>query len=100
MARVPNSATAFAHRASRILVSLAAFYTGPSDRPSREQWVLDFADALQQGDRGVYVNFMGDESAERVRAAYPGSTWTRLAAIKARYDPDNVFRLNQNVPPQ
>jgi FAD/FMN-containing dehydrogenase len=99
MARVPNEATAFAHRSSRILVSLAAFYTGPSDRPSREKWVLEFADALQQGDRGVYVNFMGEESVERVRAAYPGSTWTRLAAIKTRYDPDNVFRLNQNIAP-
>jgi FAD/FMN-containing dehydrogenase len=64
------------------------------------KWVLELADALQQGDRGVYVSFMGEESAERVRAAYPGSTWTRLAAIKARYDPDNVFRLNQNVPPR
>jgi FAD/FMN-containing dehydrogenase len=99
MARVSNDATAFAHRSSRIMVSVAAFYTGPEDRPGREQWVLDFASALEQGDRGVYVNFMGDESTERVRAAYPGSTWTRLAAIKARYDPCNVFRLNQNIPP-
>jgi FAD/FMN-containing dehydrogenase len=55
--------------------------------------------ALRQGDAGAYVNFLGDEGEDRVRAAYPGSTWERLAAIKRRYDPGNLFRLNQNVPP-
>ena len=45
------------------------------------------------------MNFLGDEGAERVREAYPGSTWDRLAAIKRRYDPDNLFRHVQNVPP-
>ena len=54
---------------------------------------------LKQGDDGAYVGFLGDEGDERIRAAYPGRTWERLAAIKARYDPENVFRLNQNVPP-
>ena len=47
----------------------------------------------------AYVNFLGDEGEERVRAAYPGATWDRLAEVKRRYDPENVFRLNQNVPP-
>jgi FAD/FMN-containing dehydrogenase len=53
---------------------------------------------LQQDDRGAYVNFLVDEP-ERVRAAYPGATYDRLARIKARYDPDNLFRMNQNIPP-
>jgi FAD/FMN-containing dehydrogenase len=99
MARVPVDATAFAHRASRIMVNVAAFYTGPEDRAVREAWVSDFATALHQGDAGAYVNFLGDEGEARVRAAYPGSTWDRLAAIKRRYDPSNLFRLNQNIPP-
>jgi FAD/FMN-containing dehydrogenase len=99
MARVPNEATAFAHRRSRIMVNIAAFYDGPDDRVVRQAWVADFARALQQGDAGAYVNFLGDEGEARVRAAYPGSTWDRLAAIKAKYDPDNVLRLNQNIPP-
>jgi FAD/FMN-containing dehydrogenase len=99
MARVPADATAFAHRNSRIMVNVAAFYEGPDDRPIRKAWVKDFAAALQQGDTGAYVGFLGDEGDARVRNAYPGATWERLATIKQRYDPANLFRLNQNVPP-
>jgi hypothetical protein len=99
MARVPADATAFAHRGSRIMVNVAAFYDGPEDRAVREAWVTDFAEALRQGDRGAYVNFLGDEGQARIRDAYPGATWDRLRAIKHRYDPTNLFRLNQNIPP-
>jgi FAD/FMN-containing dehydrogenase len=99
MARVPVEATAFAHRNSRIMVNLAAFYEGPEDRMVRREWVDEFAKALQQEDRGAYVNFLADEGEERVRQAYPGSTWDRLAEIKSRYDPTNLFRMNQNIPP-
>jgi FAD/FMN-containing dehydrogenase len=98
MARVPADATAFAHRSSPIMVNLAAFY-GPDDRARRKEWVAEFAAALNQGNPGAYVNFLTDEGPERVRAAYPGATWDRLASVKARYDPTNLFRLNQNVPP-
>jgi FAD/FMN-containing dehydrogenase len=97
MASVPADATAYAHRTSRIMVNLAAFYEGPEDRIVREAWVADFAAALHQGNDGAYVNFLGDEGAERVRAAYPEATWNRLLAVKARYDPTNLFRLNQNI---
>jgi hypothetical protein len=99
MARVPVDATAFAHRSSRIMANVAAFYEGPDDRATREAWVTDFAAALGGSDGGAYVNFLVDEGEERVRAAYPGSTWERLVEIKGRYDPTNLFRLNQNIPP-
>ena len=99
MARVPVEATAFAHRNSRIMVNLAAFYEGPEDRMVRREWVDEFAEVLQQEDHGAYVNFLADEGEERVRQAYPGPTWDRLAEIKSRYDPTNLFRMNQNVPP-
>jgi FAD/FMN-containing dehydrogenase len=99
MARVPADATAFAHRDSRIMVNLAAFYEGPADREVRQAWVDDFADALLQDDTGVYVNFLTDEG-ERVRQAYPGPTWDRLVEVKRRYDPDNLFHRNQNIPPR
>jgi FAD/FMN-containing dehydrogenase len=97
-ARVPADATAFAHRSSRIMVNLAAFWER-DDRPLREAWVDEFMAAIYQGDDAVYVNFLGDEGEARIHDAYPGSTWERLAQIKARYDPTNLFRLNQNIPP-
>lgn len=61
--------------------------------------VTEFATALVDGNPGVYVNFVGDEGEDRVRDAYPGRTWERLAEIKARYDSTNLFRLNQNILP-
>jgi FAD/FMN-containing dehydrogenase len=99
MARVPVDATAFAHRKSKVMVNVAALYQKPEEKPIHEAWVTDFAAALRQGDGGAYVNFLSNEGQARVRAAYPDRTWDRLAAIKARYDPTNLFRLNQNIPP-
>ncbi len=100
MARVPVDATAFAHRQSKIMVNVAAVYERPEERVVHEPWVEAFAAALNQGDDGAYVNFLGDEGDARIRAAYPGQTWDRLTKIKARYDPTNLFRLNQNIPPE
>ncbi|MCD6022783.1 MAG: linked oxidase domain protein [Actinomycetia bacterium] len=99
MARVPADATAFAHRSSKIMVNVAALFESVEDRPRYERWVQEFADVLRQKDQGAYVNFLEDEGPERVRAAYPGATWDRLREIKRRYDPTNLFRLNQNIPP-
>jgi FAD/FMN-containing dehydrogenase len=101
MARVPADATAFAHRSGQIMVNVAAFYDGTAeDRAHRQAWVDKFVNALRQGDDAAYVNFLMDEGPERVRAAYPGKTWDRLVEIKHRYDPTNLFRLNQNIPPE
>jgi FAD/FMN-containing dehydrogenase len=99
MSRVPVDATAFAHRKSRIMVNLAALYENPADKPTHEAWVADFAAALQQADHGAYVNFLGEDGEDRIHAAYPAPTWERLRKIKTRYDPTNLFRLNQNIPP-
>ena len=100
MARVRNDATAFAHRASPILVNIAAFYTDDADKVEKQAWMLEFANAIRQSDTGAYVNFVGDEGPDRVRnAVYPGKTWDRLREIKRRYDPTNLFHLNQNIPP-
>ena len=99
MARVPVDATAFAHRASRIMVNVANVYENPEDEPKYLAWVSDLAAELTQSDTGAYAAFLGDEGEERVRAAYPEPTWDRLAEIKARYDPTNLFRRNQNIPP-
>lgn len=100
MARVPAEATAFAHRKSCIMVNLAALYEHPAEKATHESWVTNFADAIRQSDNGVYVNFLGDEGEAQIRAAYPGKTWDRLQQVKAKYDPTNLFCLNQNILPK
>jgi FAD/FMN-containing dehydrogenase len=82
------------------MVNLVAFTDSSEDRAMRQAWVDGFAAALQQGDDGAYVNFLGDEGPARVRAAYPGPTWDRLVAAKRHWDPDNLFRRNHNISPQ
>jgi FAD/FMN-containing dehydrogenase len=100
MARVPADATAFAHRTAPIMAIVVAMIETPESRERREAWVRGLVAALDQGVPGAYVNFVNDEGPERVRDVYPTATWERLAAIKARHDPDNLFRRNQNVPPR
>jgi FAD/FMN-containing dehydrogenase len=98
VARVPNDATAYAHRDRAIMVNLAALYAEAGEAETHLPWLRGFVDALRRDD-AAYVNFLADEGPDRVRGAYPGATWDRLREIKARYDPKNLFRLNQNIPP-
>lgn len=98
MARIPTDATAFAHRSRRIMVNVAAMYGNPDEKAKHEAWVADFAAALRQGEASAYVNFLGEDGKDRIREAYPEATLKRLVAIKAQYDPTNLFRLNQNIP--
>ena len=99
MARVPADATAFAHRDSKIMVNIAAMYTGPEEKAALNTWATDFVKVLQQEDRGAYINFLSEEEKEQIHTAYPKATWDRLVSIKTRYDPTNLFRLNHNIPP-
>jgi len=99
MARVPNDATAFAHRDRRIMANVAALYERVEEESTHAAWVSSLHEALRGDGSGAYVNFLNDEGEDRVREAYPGATWARLAAIKERYDPDNLFHRNQNIPP-
>jgi FAD/FMN-containing dehydrogenase len=99
MARVPNGATAFAHRDRGLFVNIAAMYLDPGETDTHDAWVARLADSLGKDEAGGYVGFLGEEDQETVRAAYPGPTWDRLRELKRRYDPDNLFRLNHNIPP-
>ncbi len=103
MARVPWDATAFAHRNYKILVNVAAFYTDEADRVEKQAWMEEFSTAIQEAAGATsscaYVNFVNDEGPERVHDIYPDATYQRLAEIKRRYDPTNLFRLNHNVAP-
>ena len=99
MACVPADDTAFAHRQSRTMINVAAIYDpSTSERSEHVAWVHGLSAELDDGDAGAYAGLLADEGQERVRAAYPGATWERLAAVKATYDPDNLFQLNPNIP--
>jgi hypothetical protein len=97
MARVPTEATAFAHRKRRLMVAIGAVYERAEGTPLHDAWVSGFAAALRQGAADVYVNFLGDEGQARVREAYPGPTWDRLAA-KAPLRPDQPLPAQPEHP--
>jgi FAD/FMN-containing dehydrogenase len=99
VARVPVDATAFAHRDREMMIVAAAVYKDVAETPVHWQWATEFTKAMQQGEGGAYVNFLYDDEPERIHEAYPEATYRRLADIKRQYDPDNVFRLNVNIPP-
>ena len=82
------------------MAMVVAFSDGtPETAKKRAEWAGKLAGELNPKWGAGYINFIFDEGPERIRAAYPGKTWDRLREIKKRYDPKNVFRLNQNIPP-
>jgi len=99
VARVAPEATAYAHRERRLMVTFGALGERPEDLPALDRWVDASAAALGLGRAPAYVNYLVDEGDERVRAAYPDGAYERLAELKRRYDPENVFRVNQNIDP-
>lgn len=99
IADVPNDATAYAHRDAAFMLNVATLNGSVEEARGRVAEVEALAGELAGGRTGAYVNFLTDEGPERVRQAYPGGTWDRLAEVKRRYDPHNVFRRNQNIPP-
>jgi FAD binding domain/Berberine and berberine like len=97
---LPADATAYAGRRTPYLFNIITRWdNGPAGGGAHIGWARDLADALEPHTAGAYVNFIGDTGADRVRAAYPPAIYDRLASVKRRYDPDNIFRLNQNIPP-
>ena len=100
ISRVPADQTAYAHRDAEFVVNIHGHWTEPGEDQAGVAWVRGLFDALTpHATGGTYVNFLSDEGAEGVRGAYPPAVWSRLVEVKRRYDPENVFRLNQNIPP-
>jgi FAD/FMN-containing dehydrogenase len=99
MGRVPADATAFAHRDATIMVTLYTVFMDPEKTVSDIGWTHAYFEELAPFASGVYVNFVDLEGEARVRDAYPPATYARLAELKARWDPENVLRRNQNVRP-
>ena len=101
MARVAGDATAFAHRDRRYFVAIIGLWLDAAeDAAIHVAWTEALWRAIRPEGSGVYVNFLENEGAGRVRDAYPPDTYARLAEIKRKYDPRNVFRFNQNIPPR
>ncbi|GAA2901558.1 FAD-binding oxidoreductase [Pseudonocardia halophobica] len=100
VSRVGPEETAFGHRDARYAMVILAAWPDPADDEVNSRWPREYYDAVQpySGTQGGYVNFMSADDAERAPENY-GSTYDRLRAIKATYDPDNLFHLNQNIAP-
>ncbi|GGI07404.1 FAD-binding oxidoreductase [Isoptericola cucumis] len=99
VADVADDATAYAHRGAAVLGNVAAVAPTAAAAAGYTPWVETLADRLRGTSEGVYANFALDGGPATARAAYPGTTWDRLAAVKRTYDPANVFRGNVNVLP-
>jgi hypothetical protein len=99
MARIDPTATAFAGRDADFNLSIDAGWTDAADSEENVLWVLSLWHAAQPHlTGGAYVNFLDDEGPARIRTIY-GPNYDRLVAIKRRYDPNNLFRVNQNIDP-
>ena len=95
--RVPRNATAFAHRKTPFVFNIHTRWRDAADDERCLAWARDFHRETEPFAQGVYVNFLSDEGEDRVRAAYTPEVWDRLAELKKKYDPENRFRMNQNI---
>jgi len=82
-----------------VMVSVMAGFADEESAPAAVAWNRSLFAALESKSTGVYANFLEDEGDDRIRDAYPDGAYERLAEIKRRYDPLNVFHRNQNVRP-
>jgi FAD/FMN-containing dehydrogenase len=99
MARVGDGETAFAQRAQPIMFTIITPFVPPAPAEAHTAWTEGLASALRPRATGAFASFLEEEGPDGVRGAYPPETYSRLAALKRRYDPANLFRLNQNIPP-
>ena len=99
IARVPDSATAFNGRDSGFTFNINGNSTTAEGFDAEREWARSYWSALEPHHMGVYVNFLMDQGEEAIRNAYGPEKYDRLKALKRKYDPDNFFRLNQNISP-
>jgi FAD/FMN-containing dehydrogenase len=97
--RVAPDATAFGHRDANFATVIAGMWPDPTQNKANTKWVRDYSDAIAPfSEAGGYINFMADDDQGRVRENY-GANYERLLSIKRKYDPGNLFHLNQNIKP-
>ncbi len=98
--RVASDATAFAYRDANFATVIAGMWPDPSQNEANTKWVRDYYDAIApHSEAGGYINFMAGDDQDRIKANYKGN-YDRLVEIKRKFDPDNLFHLNQNISPQ
>jgi len=100
MIHVREDETAFSHRSALCVLNIVSKWIDPADNEKNLKWTRDLSAALEPYAVGVYVNFMGDEGEDRVKAAYSPKNFKRLVQLKNTYDPTNFFSLNQNIRPE
>ncbi|MGH3081926.1 MAG: FAD-binding oxidoreductase [Gaiellaceae bacterium] len=99
VSRVPDDATAFDGRHAGFTYNITCSTETADGFDEEREWVRNFWTALEPWHTTVYVNFLMEEGEDRIRSAYGSEKWDRLKTLKRKYDPDNFFRLNQNIPP-
>jgi FAD/FMN-containing dehydrogenase len=100
VAQVGQDDTAFDHRDATYNLAIISRWLDPADAEANITWARGLWEAMRPFARGVYVNYLGiGDGPERVREAYSPQKYARLAALKRQYDPENVFRRNQNILP-
>jgi FAD/FMN-containing dehydrogenase len=101
VSRVPDEATAFSHRGAAYMAHPIAAWQDPTDADRHLDWIRCFSAAMEPfATGGVYLNLEADEGADRVRANVGAEKYAKLSALKATWDPQNLFRMNQNIQPQ
>jgi FAD/FMN-containing dehydrogenase len=97
--RPATDSTAYSQRDAQFIINVHSRWEKPADDERCIRWARDFFDAAAPfANGGVYVNFLSEDEVGRVRAAY-GQNYERLVRVKQKYDPDNLFRVNQNIRP-
>jgi FAD/FMN-containing dehydrogenase len=101
IARVPEDAMAFGQRSAAWNLHILSMWDDPTDADRQVTWTRELHSAMRPyATGGAYLNFIGNEGNARVRAAFGDEKYARLVALKRRYDPQNVFHMNQNIPPE
>jgi hypothetical protein len=100
LARVPDGTMAIGQRQAPYNIHITSLWPDPADDDANIAWTRELGAAMKPFTTGrVYVNFIGDEGQDRVVASFGQEGYARLQALKNRYDPDNLFRSNQNIKP-
>jgi FAD/FMN-containing dehydrogenase len=98
--RVGVDETVFPHRLAHYSLVILGIWTDPAEQATQVRWVRELWEAMQPySSDAVYVNYLDADDTDRVRSAYGGATYRRLQLLKEKYDPENFFRMNQNVGP-